>query len=126
MLIVEVAGLLVAEDFVGLRDGLELFVGFFALLVGDLVRVGCERGLAGVSVCSVRISAQIARLFTLWYAFLISALVAERWIFRTSMLVSDFGACDYAEGIITVKVNFLGHVCAMCVGVRSLRLRGCT
>jgi hypothetical protein len=42
VLIVEVAGLFVAEDFVGLRDGLELFVGFCALLVGDLVGVGSE------------------------------------------------------------------------------------
>ena len=45
MLIVEVAGLFVAEDLVGLRDGLELFVGFCALLVGDLVGVGSEGGL---------------------------------------------------------------------------------
>jgi hypothetical protein len=28
-------------------------------------------------------------VFTLWYAFLISALVAERWMFRTSMHVSS-------------------------------------
>jgi len=27
-------------------------------------------------------------MFTLWYAFLISALVAERWMFRTSMHIS--------------------------------------
>jgi hypothetical protein len=45
VLIVEVASLVVAEDFVGLRNGFELFVGFFALLVGDLVGVGCEGGL---------------------------------------------------------------------------------
>jgi hypothetical protein len=42
VLIVEVASLFVAEDFVGLRNGFELFVGFFALLVGDLVGVGGE------------------------------------------------------------------------------------
>jgi len=48
--IVEVAGLLVAEDFVGLRDGFELFVGFFALLVGNFVGVGCERCLGRVLV----------------------------------------------------------------------------
>ena len=53
MLIVEIAGLFVAEDFVGLRNGLELFVGFFALLVGDLVGVGCECGLGVVLVSGV-------------------------------------------------------------------------
>jgi len=53
VLIVEIAGLFVAEDFVGLRNGLELFVGFFALLVGDLVGVGCECGLGVVLVSGV-------------------------------------------------------------------------
>lgn len=48
MLVVEVAGLFIAEDLVGLRDGFELFVGFFALLVGDFVGVGCERSLERV------------------------------------------------------------------------------
>jgi hypothetical protein len=48
VLVVQVAGLLIAEDFVGLRDGFELFVGFFALLVGDFIGVGCEGGLGGV------------------------------------------------------------------------------
>jgi hypothetical protein len=52
VLIVEVASLFVAEDFVGLRNGFELFVGFFALLVGDLVGVGCEGGLGEVLVFS--------------------------------------------------------------------------
>jgi hypothetical protein len=47
VLIVEVAGLFIAEDFVGLRDGLELFVGFGTLLVGDLVGVGSEGCLEG-------------------------------------------------------------------------------
>jgi hypothetical protein len=45
VLVVEVAGLLIAEDLVGLRDGFEFLVGFFALLVGDFVGVGCESGL---------------------------------------------------------------------------------
>jgi hypothetical protein len=50
VLVVEIAGLLIAEDFIGLRDGFELFVGFCALVVGDLVGVGCERCLGGVLV----------------------------------------------------------------------------
>lgn len=50
MLIVEVAGLFVGEDFVGLRDGFEFFVGFCALLVGDLVGVGGEGGLGKMLV----------------------------------------------------------------------------
>ena len=53
MLIVEVAGLFVGENFVGLRDGLEFFVGFCALLVGDLVGVGGEGGLGEMLVSGV-------------------------------------------------------------------------
>lgn len=55
--------------------------------------------------------------FTLWYAFLISALVAERWMFRTSMLVSDLSwLMGLRERVAsTVEVDFLGHDC-VCIG----------
>ena len=53
MLIVEVAGLFVGENFVGLRDGLEFFVGFCALLVGDFIGVGGEGGLGEMLVSGV-------------------------------------------------------------------------
>jgi hypothetical protein len=47
---------------------------------------------------------------TLWYAFLISALVAERWMFRTSMIVSEFEPCECADWWrYTVEIDFLGH-----------------
>lgn len=48
MLVVEVAGVIVGEDFVGLRDGFEGDVGLFALFGGDFVGVGGEGGLGGV------------------------------------------------------------------------------
>lgn len=97
MLIVEVACLFVAEDFVGLRDGLEFFVGFCALLVGNLVGVGCKGSLrGGVLVCSIVEMGVCDSAFTLWYAFLISALDAERSIFRTSMHISDL-ICENAQ-----------------------------
>jgi hypothetical protein len=54
----------------------------------------------------------------LWYAFLISALVAERSMFKTSMLVSDlirFG-CLAQTGSDTVEVDLVGHV-GVCVDV---------
>jgi len=44
--IVELALLLIAENFVGLRDFLELGFGFFSMLFGDLVWVILEGGLA--------------------------------------------------------------------------------
>lgn len=96
MLIVEVACLFVAEDFVGLRDGLEFFVGFCALLIGNLVGVRCKCGLDIVLVYYMRWMCASGWIFTLWYAFLISALVAERSIFRTSMHVSDL-ICENAQ-----------------------------
>ena len=49
MLVVELAGLFIAEDLVGLGDGLEFLVGFFALLVGDFVGVRGKCGLEGSS-----------------------------------------------------------------------------
>ena len=43
--VVEVALIIVEEDLVGLLGGLKADLGFFALLLGDLVWVVCEGGL---------------------------------------------------------------------------------
>lgn len=45
MLVVQLAVLLIAEDFVGLRDSLELLIGLFTLVVGNLIGVGSECSL---------------------------------------------------------------------------------
>jgi len=65
-------------------------------------------------------------LFTLWYAFLISALVAERWMFRTSMLVSALVREFARMWKSTVEVDFFGHDCSrLCVCVRFFVVRLC-
>jgi hypothetical protein len=125
MLVVEVAGLLIAEDFVGLRDGFEFLVGFFALLVGDFVRVGCEGGLEGTISLDHGDSSIEGSVFTLWYAFLISALVAERWMFRTSMIVSEFEPCECANELRYRRGRFPRPYLLSPCGVDGLKLSGC-
>jgi len=44
VLIVHRSVVVIAEDFVGLRDILEFDIGFFTLVFGDFVRVGGEGG----------------------------------------------------------------------------------
>lgn len=65
-------------------------------------------------------------LLTLWYAFLISALVAERSMFKTSMLVSH-GYENWSGAIRrTVEIPLFGHLdgrCGLCVCANSQFLR---
>lgn len=103
--VVHLALIIVGKDLVGLLRGLEADFGFFAVVFCDLVGVMCECGLRGLDVCSF--VTLRGRLRTLWYAFLISILLAPFSISSTSVLISS---CDSAhKHMHTVEVDFFIH-----------------
>lgn len=81
--IVKVALVIVGENLVGLLCGFEADLCFLAFLDGDLIGVVCERSLG----LFVRMVGQGFGLDapTLWYAFLISTLLALLLMPRTSV-----------------------------------------
>lgn len=122
MAVVELARVVIREDFVRLLDRLEPFVGLGALFVGHLVRVvgsrclwSCHAGgqtwlllpfLLGWSTAGA--------IYTLWYAFLISILSAPRSISRTSGRLSKEGVVvhlHFRHMEHTVEVDFFRAHC---------------
>lgn len=77
--------LVIGEDLVGLFGRLEADLSLITVIFCDLVWVMCERSLDVLVSDRIYIHSQGSQ--TLWYAFLISILVAPVVIPRTSILV---------------------------------------